>query len=511
MELGILPINISKILDGRTIENSRLEYKEGWNPERILHTICAFANDYDNIGGGYIIIGIREDGGLPAEFPGVTPEEIAKIDRELMRLCNYLEPRYMPRMSQETYRGVTLCVIWAPPGESRPYTCPVSLGDDKSRERAYYIRRLSNMVRANHDEEVALIRGSSSKTTFDNSVNGTATIADISWPYVSEYLTSVGSNIDLEMASAISVYRAMGIVRGPSDFPRPVNVGLMMFSMHPEEFFPKTYAEVSVINQDSGEVMRDVRFTGPVAYQIQQIMMFLNNGIIGTITRKRSDRTEAETVVNYPVVALREVVVNAYFHRDYEIQEPVKVRIYSDMIAVISYPGLDRSITRENMDRGDFRCDYCRNSRLGDYLKEMDLAEMRNSGIPMVFKAMRENGSPQPRFITDDDRRSIRVELPIHPYFLEDEPPSDDQATNIDRDVGRTRTPDEIKDGILEVLRERGCTPSSEISKALGYSRITGTFRRCLNELMDQGLIEYKYPDKPNDKRQKICLVSRHP
>ena len=367
------------------------------------------------------------------------------------------------------------------------------------------------MVRANHDEEVALIRGSSSKTTFDNSVNGTATIADISWPYVSEYLTSVGSNIDLEMASAISVYRAMGIVRGPSDFPRPVNVGLMMFSMHPEEFFPKTYAEVSVINQDSGEVMRDVRFTGPVAYQIQQIMMFLNNGIIGTITRKRSDRTEAETVVNYPVVALREVVVNAYFHRDYEIQEPVKVRIYSDMIAVISYPGLDRSITRENMDRGDFRCDYCRNSRLGDYLKEMDLAEMRNSGIPMVFKAMRENGSPQPRFITDDDRRSIRVELPIHPYFLEDEPPSDDQATNIDRDVGRTRTPDEIKDGILEVLRERGCTPSSEISKALGYSRITGTFRRCLNELMDQGLIEYKYPDKPNDKRQKICLVSRHP
>lgn len=59
-----LPINIKTIIDGQTIESDRLEYKCGWNPEKIIHTITAFANDYDEVGGGYIVIGIKEEGAL---------------------------------------------------------------------------------------------------------------------------------------------------------------------------------------------------------------------------------------------------------------------------------------------------------------------------------------------------------------------------------------------------------------------------------------------------------------
>lgn len=47
-----LPINITNLVNSSTIESSRIEFKEGWNPEKILHTICAFANDYEDIGGG---------------------------------------------------------------------------------------------------------------------------------------------------------------------------------------------------------------------------------------------------------------------------------------------------------------------------------------------------------------------------------------------------------------------------------------------------------------------------
>ena len=42
--------------------------KADWNPEPILHSICAFANDIDNWGGGYIIIGIEDEDGMP-KFP----------------------------------------------------------------------------------------------------------------------------------------------------------------------------------------------------------------------------------------------------------------------------------------------------------------------------------------------------------------------------------------------------------------------------------------------------------
>jgi hypothetical protein len=49
-----LPINIDDLLHGRSVEWERLEFKRGWNPLDVLHTACAFANDFHNLGGGYI-------------------------------------------------------------------------------------------------------------------------------------------------------------------------------------------------------------------------------------------------------------------------------------------------------------------------------------------------------------------------------------------------------------------------------------------------------------------------
>ncbi len=45
-----LPINIDNILHGQTVEWQRLEFKKSWNPEGVLHTMCAFANDITNLG-----------------------------------------------------------------------------------------------------------------------------------------------------------------------------------------------------------------------------------------------------------------------------------------------------------------------------------------------------------------------------------------------------------------------------------------------------------------------------
>lgn len=52
-----LPINIEQLLGGHSVERERIEFKKGWNPEDIVHTICAFANDINNWGGGYIVVG----------------------------------------------------------------------------------------------------------------------------------------------------------------------------------------------------------------------------------------------------------------------------------------------------------------------------------------------------------------------------------------------------------------------------------------------------------------------
>ena len=51
------------------MERNRLEYKEGWNPDAIYRTICAFANDFEDTGGSYIVVGVTERNGLDREHP----------------------------------------------------------------------------------------------------------------------------------------------------------------------------------------------------------------------------------------------------------------------------------------------------------------------------------------------------------------------------------------------------------------------------------------------------------
>ena len=56
-----------------------------------------------------------------------------------------------------------------------------------------------------------------------------------------------------------------------------------------------------------------------------------------------------------------------------------------------------------------------RNRRIGEFLKELDLAEDRSTGIPKILRVMAENRSPGPEFETDEDRLSFLIRLPVHP------------------------------------------------------------------------------------------------
>lgn len=112
----MIPINIDELLDGTIIEDNRIEFKSDWNPEKVLHTICAFANDYDNIGGGYIVVGVAEIDGRPIDYKGFDPKTLPAVERELSELCNLISPRYVPSISLEKYHGKDLLVIWVPGG-----------------------------------------------------------------------------------------------------------------------------------------------------------------------------------------------------------------------------------------------------------------------------------------------------------------------------------------------------------------------------------------------------------
>jgi ATP-dependent DNA helicase RecG len=90
-----LPININELVHATSVEWERLEFKRSWNPEVIIHTICAFANDINNWGGGYLVIGIEELNGKAVLPPsGIDLNEIDKIQGEVLKLAHLLQPNW---------------------------------------------------------------------------------------------------------------------------------------------------------------------------------------------------------------------------------------------------------------------------------------------------------------------------------------------------------------------------------------------------------------------------------
>ena len=78
-----IPTSIKTLLSGDVVEWARIELKQTWNPAASLKTICAFANDLDNWGGGYIIIGVQEVNGKPIyPLKGVPPEKLDSFQKK---------------------------------------------------------------------------------------------------------------------------------------------------------------------------------------------------------------------------------------------------------------------------------------------------------------------------------------------------------------------------------------------------------------------------------------------
>lgn len=143
-----LPINIEDLLNKRRIESNRIEFKAGWNPDKIYHTICAFATDLENIGGGYILVGAEEENGI-AKRPvkGLAENEIDRILKDMVGYDTKISPPYLSKVSPEEVDGKTILVIWVPAGVNRPYSVTESVVAKKSVPK-FYIRSKSSTIEA---------------------------------------------------------------------------------------------------------------------------------------------------------------------------------------------------------------------------------------------------------------------------------------------------------------------------------------------------------------------------
>ena len=420
-----LPINVDDLINHRKVEWARIEYKEGWNPERIAHTICAFANDIDNWGGGYVIIGVAEEKGRPV-FPvkGIEQSDVDLIQKELLNVCHLIEPVYLPVVEPCVYEGKRLLIVWVPGGCERPYKCPEHIAKDAKSPKAYYIRKLASTVKATRQDEKELFE-LTGDVPFDDRPNVHADITDLKMNLLVEYLHEVGSDLanSAEEMSVADVARNMQIATGPAECFKPKNVGLMFFNPHPENFFRCAWIDVVDKPDPTGEGMVEQTFRGPLHVQLRSALDYIRNRFLREKIFKYDDRPEAGRFWNYPYRAIEEVLANAVCHKSYRIAEPITVVVTPEAMTISSLPGPERSITDADLAACRMIGLHYRNRRIGDFLKELDLVEGRNTGIPVVVNVMRENGSPPPVFSSPENRDWLFVTLPVNPHFCEMENP----------------------------------------------------------------------------------------
>ncbi len=418
---AILPFNLDDLLRCRGVESERVEFKGSWNPEttgpQILSAICAFANDYHNLNGGYVVIGVEERDGR-ADLPprGLSATEVDAAQKWIRGNCNRMDPPYPPILSPETVEGRLILVVWAPGSEMRPHRAP---GARDGRLR-YWIRLGAETIDA--EQRGDLLRGlveQTARVPWDDRRTRDARVSDLREAKVREYLRDVGSGL-LDEPSGTEVCRRLRITVKVNDHEVPRNVGLLFFSSEPERWFRGAKIEVvHFAGGRAGDVQEERTFRGGLADQLRDCLNYLEN--LSTVhLRKQRDRSQVRGWVSYPLPALRETLVNAVYHRGYDADqpEPTKIHLHPGRIEIVSYPGPVPGIEPRHLEP-DARVPAvpARNRRIGEFLKELKLAEGRLSGLPKVFRAMEANGSPTPRFEFDEQRTFFQVTLPAHPEY----------------------------------------------------------------------------------------------
>ncbi|RTZ01967.1 KTSC domain-containing protein [Flavobacterium sp. GSP6] len=524
-----LPINIDELLHGNTVEWDRIELKKGWNPEDIIHSLCAYANDINNWDGGYLIIGVEEDNGK-AKLPpiGLQVQELDAIQKKLIELAHKLSPVYIPVFQPYLINEIHILVVFAPAGDNRPYKAPISLSEKRT-ERAMYIKRGSKTVKVKDgsDDERRLIE-LTARIPFDDRINQTVKLNDLNLRLIQNYLKEVMSSLYEESTKIpfSELCRHLMIAKGSEELLRPTNAGLLLFNENPDKFFSGAKIDLIIHKNEVGKDYTEKIFTGSIVQQIRDVLQYFKTNIVEELVVKSARQAESIRFFNYPFQAIEEAVVNAVYHKSYERENPVEIQIHKDKIEILSFPGPMPPITQAMLNKQRVVARDYRNRKMGGFLKELKLTEGRGTGLPIIHKSLEENGSPPPIFETDENNAYFLCIISIHPLansilVSQDELRRDEDNTlkiNEIKDINRylSLSVSELGDKDREVIRARinntikkilhfCAEPKSndEIFEKIELYKNTKNHNHHIKPLLEIGWLKQTIPDKPRSKNQK--------
>ncbi|MDE7280848.1 MAG: putative DNA binding domain-containing protein [Ruminiclostridium sp.] len=440
---------------------------------KLFDTLSSFSNQS---GGGIIVFGIDEKKSF--EICGVY--DTNDLQKKITEQALQMQPELRPLCTVADVEGKTVVSAEIQEIDSELKPC---FYKGAGRLKGSYVR-VGDGDRHMNEYEIYSYEAFRKKLQDELRISDRAELSDTDTDAHAEYLITMRRK---KPNLAKLPNEKINSLQGFCVSDKPTLAGLMLFSVYPQAFFPQLCitavsiqgTEMGAVNDVGDRFIDNARIDGNIIDMLDESMKFIRKNMkiatyIDPQTGKRDDRTE------YPIVAVRELILNALVHRDYSIHTdstPITIKMFSDRIEIENPGGLYGRLTLDRL--GKVAADT-RNPFLANALEVMDITENRYSGIPTVYAAMKNARLPEPKF--ENERGVFRVTL----YN------SVEAATaSVSKEAD-----------ILEFC----CIPRTrtEIEEHFGGS-LTRNYimSHIVHPLVKSGKLKMSVPDKPKSKNQK--------
>jgi ATP-dependent DNA helicase RecG len=361
---------------GWTPDASNLEAPAAFLPEatslgRLAETLVALANAE----GGMLLIGV--------DARTEAPQGLSDAERMLQRTLQAalaVEPSLIIPLPQvREYRGEAVLSVTVPPGLPHVFSY-----------KGKYLVRSGGRNRPLQPYQLRLLMMERGAVSFEKLVPEGASADDMDWEAVEQYLS------DLEGFSPPSREQALlqrgGLVEVNNQLC-PTYAGLLLFGLNPQRWVPSSKI---LVTRYAGTEMDD-RFIkeeigGTLPQQIRRAEAFVRSNMQ---RRARLAGLERIEETEYPVDVVREAIVNAVAHRDYQIRgDEIRILLFRDRLVFYSPGRLPGHVTIENLVHERFS----RNEVTVQVLSDLGFIERLGYGIDRMMRQMIEAGLPAPDF-----------------------------------------------------------------------------------------------------------------
>ena len=395
-ELMLTPEHVATML--ADTESDLVERKQSLaDRDKVMQAICAFANDLpDHRQPGYVIVG-ADDAGATVGL---------EITDQLLRTLADMRDRgkILPLPPMDVHRvklGVHfVAVVRVQPSDSTPVRL----------DGQVWIRVGPRRAIASAEEERRLTeKNTAANKTFDRRPCRGSSIDDLLLDaFLNEYLPSAVSREVIaenhrEVTDQLASLRFFDLRD-----QIPTNAGLLVVGRDPLEYFPGAYVQFVRFDGISlaDPVIDQKVLGGNLMTQLRLLEELLTLQI--RVRRDAGDSFTHQDTPDYPGVALRELVLNAIMHRNYDgTSSPTRVNWFSDRVEIQNPGGLYGHVNAANFRKTS---DY-RNPIVAEAMKGLGYVERFGVGITRAIVALDRNGNPGPEFAFEDAFVSVTVRV----------------------------------------------------------------------------------------------------